>query len=160
MTDSSQVFSSKFFFLDKSTILSPKSKIIISHMADNLEKIELEYLLNTSPTILFMRLATPSGLSEWFADNVNVKGKVFTFIWEGSKQQAEQTLRKENKMVRYEWLDEGLEGVWFEFDINMDELTGDVALFITDHVEPEDKEGTIELWDQQVDVLKHGLGSA
>ncbi|WP_291862064.1 START-like domain-containing protein [Marinilabilia sp.] len=129
-------------------------------MADNLEKIELEYMLNTSPAILFNRLATPSGLSEWFADNVNVKGKVFTFIWEGSEQKAEQTLRKENKMVRYQWLDEGMEGIWFEFEINVDELTGDVALIITDNVEPEDKNDTTELWDQQVDVLKHGLGSS
>ena len=129
-------------------------------MADNLEKIELEYLLNTSPAILFNRLATPSGLSEWFADNVNVKGKVFTFIWEGSEQTAEQTQRKENKMVRYQWLDEGMEDMWFEFNISVDELTGDVALLITDHVEPDEKEDNIELWDQQVDILKHGLGSA
>jgi uncharacterized protein YndB with AHSA1/START domain len=129
-------------------------------MADNLEKIELEYTLNTSPGILFNRLATPSGLSEWFADNVNVKGKVYTFIWEGSEQKAEQTLRKENKMVRYQWLDEGMEDIWFEFEIIVDELTGDVALIITDHVEPVDKKDTTELWDQQVDVLKHGLGSS
>jgi uncharacterized protein YndB with AHSA1/START domain len=129
-------------------------------MADNLEKIELEYMLNTSPAILFNRLATPSGLSEWFADNVNVKGKVFTFIWEGSEQKAEQTLRKENKLVRYQWLDEGMEGTWFEFEINVDELTGDVALIITDNVEADDKNDTTELWDQQVDVLKHGLGSS
>jgi uncharacterized protein YndB with AHSA1/START domain len=129
-------------------------------MADNLEKIELEYTLNTSPGILFNRLATPSGLSEWFADNVNVKGKVYTFIWEGSEQKAEQTLRKENKMVRYQWLDEGLEDIWFEFEIIVDELTGDVALIITDNVEPGDKKDTAELWDQQVDVLKHGLGSS
>ena len=129
-------------------------------MVDNLEKIELEYLLKTSSGILFNRLVTPSGLSEWFADNVNVTGKVFTFIWEGSQQKAEQVLRKENKLVRYMWLDEGLEDVWFEFEINVDELTGDVALIVTDHVEPEDKQGTIELWDQQIDVLKHGLGSS
>lgn len=129
-------------------------------MADNLEKIELEYMLNTSPAILFNRLATPSGLSEWFADNVNVKGKIFTFIWEGSEQKAEQTVRKENKLVRYQWLDEGMEGIWFEFEISVDELTGDVALIITDNVEADDKNDTTELWDQQVDVLKHGLGSS
>jgi hypothetical protein len=63
-------------------------------------------------------------------------------------------------MVRYQWLDEGMEEIWFEFDINVDELTGDVALIITDNVEPGDKEDTIELWDQQIDVLKHGLGSS
>ncbi|MGQ1891023.1 START-like domain-containing protein [Thermophagus sp. OGC60D27] len=129
-------------------------------MADNLEKIELEYLLNTSPAILFNRLATPSGLSEWFADNVNVKGDIYTFIWDGSEQQAQQTHRKDNKMVRYQWLDQDQQEAWFQFDINIDELTGDVALIITDHVEPDEKEDTIELWNQQVETLKHGLGSS
>ncbi len=129
-------------------------------MTEHREKIELEYLLNTSPGILFNRLSSPSGLSEWFADDVAVNGKVFTFIWKGSEQVAEQTLRKENKMVRYTWLDEDMEGVWFEFHINVDELTGDVALVIIDHVESDEKNDTIELWNRQIDVLKHGLGSA
>lgn len=129
-------------------------------MAELKEKIELEYLLNTSPVILFNRLVTPSGLSEWFADDVMVDGKVFTFIWKGSEQRAEQTLRKENKMVRYEWLDEEMEGTWFEFQINVDELTGDVALVIVDHVDADEVKDTIELWNRQIEVLKHGLGSA
>ena len=129
-------------------------------MAELKEKIELEYLLNTSPVILFNRLVTPSGLSEWFADDVMVDGKTFTFIWKGSEQRAEQALRKENKMVRYEWLDEEMEGTWFEFQINVDELTGDVALMIIDHVDADEVKDTIELWNRQIEVLKHGLGSA
>lgn len=129
-------------------------------MAELKEKIELEYLLNTSPVILFNRLVTPSGLSEWFADDVMVDGKNFTFIWKGSEQRAEQALRKENKMVRYEWLDEEMEGTWFEFQINVDELTGDVALVIIDHVDADEVKDTIELWNRQIEVLKHGLGSA
>jgi len=123
------------------------------------ETIELEYLLNTSSRILFNRLSTASGLSEWFADDVSVVGNKFTFKWEGSEQKAEQTLRKENKLVRYEWLDEDLLGVWFEFRINVDELTGDVALVIIDHIEADDKDDIIELWNRQIEILKHGLGS-
>ncbi len=129
-------------------------------MSENKEKIELEYLLNISPAILFIRLATASGLSEWFADNVNVQGKVYTFIWDGAEQKAEQTLRKENKLVRYQWLDEDMEEAWFEFQINIEELTGDVALVVIDHVDPDEKEDTIELWNQQIEALKHGLGSS
>ncbi len=128
-------------------------------MADMKEKIELEYLLNISPAILFIRLATASGLSEWFADNVIVKGRIFTFIWEGSEEYAEQTLRKENKMVRYQWLDSEEEDSWFEFHIHMDELTGDVALVVVDHVDPDEKKDSIELWNQQIEVLRRGLGS-
>jgi len=123
------------------------------------EKFELEYIINTSPSILFARLSSPSGLSEWFADDVNLKGKVYTFVWEGSEQQAEQVLRKENKMVRYHWLDDDDDKTYFEFRINVDDLTGETALVIIDFAEEDEKEDTIELWNQQIDELKHGLGS-
>jgi uncharacterized protein YndB with AHSA1/START domain len=129
-------------------------------MAELKERIELEYVLNTSPGILFNRLVTPSGLSEWFADDVMVDGKVFTFIWKGSEQRAEQALRKENKMVRYQWVDEDMEGAWFEFHIQVDELTGDVALMIIDHVDADEVKDTTDLWTRQIDILKHGLGSS
>ena len=122
------------------------------------EKIEIEYIINISPSILFNRLSSPSGLSEWFADDVNLNGKVFTFIWNGVEQEAEQVLRKDNKMVRYHWLDDDPE-TYFEFRINVDELTGDTALLIIDFTDPDEKEDTIELWNQQVDALKHLLGA-
>ncbi|WP_439184388.1 START-like domain-containing protein [Carboxylicivirga taeanensis] len=123
------------------------------------EKFELEYIVKTSPSILFARLSNPSGLSEWFADDVNLTGKVFTFVWEGSEQQAEQVLRKENKMVRYRWLDEEDDKAYFEFRINVDDLTGETALVVIDFAEPDEKEDAIELWNNQIDELKHGLGS-
>jgi len=122
------------------------------------EKLEIEYVINISPSILFNRLSSPSGLSEWFADDVNLNGKVFTFIWNGVEQEAEQVLRKENRMVRYHWLEDDPE-TYFEFRINVDELTGDTALVVVDFAEPDEKEDTIELWNQQVDVLKHLLGA-
>jgi uncharacterized protein YndB with AHSA1/START domain len=122
------------------------------------EKFEIEYIINISPSILFNRLSSPSGLSEWFADDVNLNGKIFTFIWNGSEQEAEQVLRKENKMVRYHWLDDDPD-TFFEFRINVDELTGDTALVVIDFAEPDEKEDTIELWNQQVEVLKHLLGA-
>jgi len=123
------------------------------------ERFELEYIIKTSPSILYARLSSPSGLSEWFADDVNLKGKIFTFVWDGSEQQAEQTLKKENKMVRFHWLDDDDEKSFFEFRINVDDLTGETALLVVDHAEPDEKEDAIELWNQQVDELKHGLGS-
>ncbi len=123
------------------------------------EKFELEFIIKTSPSILFARLSTPSGLSEWFADDVNLKGKVFTFVWEGTEQHAEQTLKKENKLVRYLWVDEEDDKSYFEFRINVDDLTGETALLVIDHAEPDEKEDAIELWNQQIEELKHGLGS-
>jgi len=120
-------------------------------------KIQLEYVLNCSPKVLFNWLSTASGLAEWFADDVKVKGNKYTFIWEGSEQSAEMTLHKENRLVRYTWLDE--DDSYFEFRISQDELTGDVSLIIVDFAEDDELEGTKGLWDSQIADLKHILGS-
>ncbi len=124
------------------------------------EKFELEYTLKTSPKILFNIISTPAGLSEWFADDVNLQGNVFTFFWDGSEQSAERVLFKENKMIRFSWLDEDdPETSWFEFRIDIHELTGDVALVITDFAEEDEKDDGMDLWDSQISELKHMLGT-
>jgi uncharacterized protein YndB with AHSA1/START domain len=122
-------------------------------------KFELEYTLNSSPKVLFSRLSTPEGLCEWFADNVTVDGDLFTFFWQKSDSRARLSALKENKLVRFEWLDrENEESNYFEFRINIEELTGDVALIIVDFAEPEEKEDVISLWDNQITDLKRLLG--
>jgi uncharacterized protein YndB with AHSA1/START domain len=119
-------------------------------------KIQLEYVVNCSPKVLYNWLSTASGLTEWFADDVKVRGKKFTFVWEGTEQTAEMTLQKENKLVRYNWLNED---AYFEFRITQDELTGDVSLIVVDFIDENEVESTKELWDSQVMDLKHKLGS-
>ena len=120
-------------------------------------KVHFEYLINCSPKVLYNRLSTASGLAEWFADDVRVQGKHYTFIWEGSEQSAEMSLRKENRLVRYNWTDE--ENTYFEFKILQDELTGDVSLLVTDFAEKDETEEAKELWNTQIADLKHILGS-
>ena len=122
-------------------------------------KFELEYTLNCSPKVLFSRLSTPEGLSEWFAEEVNVDGDLFSFFWDKACSKARLSALKENKLVRFEWAGhENEESNYFEFRINMDELTGDLALIITDFSEPEDKVDAISLWDNQITDLKRLLG--
>jgi uncharacterized protein YndB with AHSA1/START domain len=120
-------------------------------------KIELEYIVNTSPKVLFNRLSTPSGLAEWFADDVNLKGKIFTFFWDNSEQKAEIIHRKDLKCVRFRWLEES-EDEYFEFRLTKDELTGDLALIVTDFADEDEKEDAIELWNSQISELKHAIG--
>lgn len=122
------------------------------------QKIEIEYNLNCSPSVLFPRLSTPSGLSEWFTDNVNIKDNVFTFYWDESTQKAELLSRRENQFIRFHWLDDDQENTYFEFKIVNDELTGDLSLVITDFIDEEDKEDAIKLWNSQVSTLKHCIG--
>ena len=121
-------------------------------------KYELEYTLNTSPNILFNRLSTPEGLSEWFADNVNLRKGKYTFIWEGTEQEASVLQRKSNKFIRFQWDEDEEDDAYFEFRIHTDELTGDVALLITDFAEEGEKDDAVDLWDTQISELKQAIG--
>jgi uncharacterized protein YndB with AHSA1/START domain len=122
------------------------------------KKYELEYIFNTSPKVLFNRLSTPDGLAEWFADDVNMSKNVFTFIWEGSEQQAEIIQVKDQKYIRFHWLEEDEDTSFFEFRIKQDDLTGDVSLLITDFAEDDEKDDAVDLWDSQISELKHVIG--
>ena len=106
--------------------------------------------------MLSNRLNTASGLAEWFADDVHVKGKKFTFIWDGSEQEAEMVLNKDGKLVRFNSLED--DGSYFEFRINKDELTGDVSLVVVDFVNEGEESEAINLWNLQIADLKRNLG--
>jgi uncharacterized protein YndB with AHSA1/START domain len=122
------------------------------------KKFELEYAINSSPRVLFNRLSTPGGLAEWFADDVNLQGGIYTFIWEKSEQQAEVVQRKDNKYIRFRWVEEEDTESYFEFRLNQDELTGDVSLMITDFAEDDETTDAVDLWDTQIAELKHVIG--
>jgi uncharacterized protein YndB with AHSA1/START domain len=120
------------------------------------EKLVLEYTINSSPKVLYSRLSTPGGLAEWFADDVFLQGGVFSFLWDGTEQKADVAQKKENKYIRFRWVDDP--ETYFEFRINVDEITKDVALVITDIIEADEMEDTTELWNSQVSELKHVIG--
>jgi uncharacterized protein YndB with AHSA1/START domain len=122
-----------------------------------IERIELEYTINTIPKILYYRLSNPSGLEEWFATKVVFENGIYTFKWSNSEQKAILLEKKTDSFVRYKWLDSD-DNTFFQFSITMQELTGEVALQIIDFVEPEEKENSIEMWNEQIEGLKHTLG--
>jgi uncharacterized protein YndB with AHSA1/START domain len=124
-------------------------------------KFELEYTLKTSTKILYNMLATPSGLSEWFADDVNIRDGVYTFFWDGDEEQARLLTKKTNEFIKFQWLEDEEDGIdsYFEFRIKIDPLTKDVALMITDFAEEDEIDESSRLWDSQVDELKMTVGS-
>jgi uncharacterized protein YndB with AHSA1/START domain len=69
-------------------------------------KYELEFPINSSPQLLYQYISTPSGLSEWFADNVNSRGEFFTFIWNDSEEKARMTSKKSGEKIKFRWIDE------------------------------------------------------
>lgn len=119
---------------------------------------QIEYVFNTIPKVIFYRLSSPSGLSEWFADDVNIKDGVYTFYWNNSEQEAKLISKKDNVFIRFQWIEDEGTDYFFEFRIVVDELTRDVALHITDFVEDDEKDDAIELWNTQISALKHALG--
>lgn len=122
-------------------------------------KLVLEYIIYASPKLLFEFITTPSGLSEWFADDVNIKGTVYTFVWEGAKQQADVINITEGRSIRLRWTDRPSD-TYFEFRIEKNDLTQELSLIITDFAESaEDKNSLEALWQGQVHRLMKVIGS-
>lgn len=128
-------------------------------MSDKI-KLELEFPIHASPQLLFQYISTPSGLSEWFADNVNSRGEIFTFIWDDSEEQAKMLSKKNSERVKFKWLEDEDASVFFEIKIQVDEITKDVSLIVTDFADEDEVEETKMLWENQISSLKQVLGSA
>ena len=123
-------------------------------------KYELEIPIHASPNMLYQYISSPSSLQEWFADKVNSRGKIFTFEWDGAEEQAELITKKSEERIRFKWLESEDDESFFEIKIQVDALTKDVSLIITDYAEDEDEvEEAKQLWENQIDELKHTIGA-
>ncbi|MCB0381059.1 MAG: SRPBCC domain-containing protein [Flavobacteriales bacterium] len=120
-------------------------------------KYQMEFVVKSSPSLLFNYISTPSGLSQWFADNVNSRGELFTFIWDGSEEQAKLVSKKTNQSVKFKWLEQDDE-YYFELRIQIDDLTQDVALIVTDFAYEDELDEAKLLWETQVGDLHAIIG--
>ena len=125
-------------------------------------KFDIEYSITVSPQLLYQYISTPSGLTEWFADDVNSRGEFFTFIWGDSEEKAKLVTKKVDEKVKFRWLDEdGVEtDYFFELKIVLDELTKDVMLLVTDFADDDEIKDQTQLWNNQIADLKKILGAA
>ena len=123
-------------------------------------KFQQEFVIHVSPSMLYQYFTSPSNMGEWFADNVNSRGSLYTFIWEGAEEQAELIQKKpDDESARYKWLEDDEEETYFEFAIVVDDITKDVSLVITDFAEEDEIEEAKMLWQNQINDLKHNLGA-
>jgi len=125
-------------------------------------KFDIEYSITVSPQLLYQYISTPSGLTEWFADDVNSRGEFFTFIWGDSEEKAKLVTKKVDEKVKFRWLDEDdvETDYFFELIIVLDELTKDVMLLVTDFADDDEIKDQTQLWNNQIADLKKILGSA
>lgn len=123
-------------------------------------KYEIEIPVHASPNMLYQYIYSPSNLQEWFADKVNSRGKIYTFFWDGTEEQAELIAKKSEERVRFKWLESEGDDSFFEIKIQVDSLTKDVSLIITDFADDEEEvEEAKQLWENQIDELKHTIGA-
>jgi uncharacterized protein YndB with AHSA1/START domain len=128
---------------------------------DMKSRYELEFPINSSPQLLYQYISTPSGLSEWFADNVNSRGEYFTFIWNDSEENARLSSKKTGEKIKFRWIDDNKKDTdyFFELRILEDEITKDVSLMIIDFAEADEIDEAKLLWENQISDLKHVIGS-
>jgi uncharacterized protein YndB with AHSA1/START domain len=128
-------------------------------MSDKI-KFEIEFVVQASPSLLYQYMATPSGMSEWFADNVNSRGEFYTFIWDGSEEKAILLGKKNGERIKFRWVEDEDEDYFFELRIQVDEITKDVSLMVTDFAEEDEVEEGKMFWENQISELKQVIGSS
>jgi uncharacterized protein YndB with AHSA1/START domain len=122
------------------------------------KKFTLEYAIRSSPRILYSFISEPNGLAQWFADDVIFRDQTYTFTWDDEVQKAKLISAKENKLVKFKWIDDE-PYCYTEMEIIQDELTNDVALAITDFATEDTMQERKQIWDNQIDYLLGVLGA-
>jgi uncharacterized protein YndB with AHSA1/START domain len=120
---------------------------------------QLEYIFKSSPHVMYNLLFTDSGLSAWFCDKVDIdEAGVYTFCWADSQEKAEIIDKKNESFIRFKWLEDDSEDSYFEFCTEVDPITNEIALIITDFEEEDEIESAKELWNKQISKLFQKLG--
>tara|TARA_R100000951_G_scaffold101373_1_gene92837 strand:+ start:76 stop:465 length:390 start_codon:yes stop_codon:yes gene_type:complete len=124
-------------------------------------KFEQEYLLKTSPKVLNSMLMSPSGLSEWFSDDVNIKDDIYTFYWNGSEEQARLLGKKANEYIKFQWLEDEEEDLdtYVEIRFKVDPMTKAVVLYLTSFADEDELEEVQLYWENTINDLKRVIGA-
>lgn len=122
-------------------------------------KFEVEYTFKKgSLPILWSSVSTPLGLSEWFSDGVTVVDNEYTFLWDKNDQTANLIFNKSNNAIRFQWQEDEGTDFYFEMKIVSIELTGDIALFVTDFADSSEIDASKLWWNHQVEILRRKTG--
>ena len=126
-------------------------------------RFTVEFPINASPKILFPYLATASGLSQWFCDDVRyVEGQRLNFIWDHENHYAEISGQRLNRGIRFVFLDENRQQVadanFLEFSLDSSQVTDEVYLRVIDYSSAHDSAEQQEMWEGLVAKLREQVG--
>ncbi|MEZ5013847.1 MAG: START-like domain-containing protein [Chitinophagales bacterium] len=119
----------------------------------------LEYIIKSSPLVLYNCLTTATGLQQWFADTVDNDGNTFFFTWNGDTDSAVMISTEEDDYIRFRW-DYQDNDEYFEFRIDKTEITNDTILYVTDFADESEVDAQKRLWDTQIHNLIKRIGAS
>lgn len=124
-------------------------------------KFEQEYLFKTSSKVLNTMVTTPSGLSEWFADDVDIKDDIYTFYWSGSEEVARLISKKANDHIKFQWLEDEEEDLdtYVEIKFKVDPMTKAVVLHLTSFADEDELEEVQLYWESTIEELRRVIGA-
>lgn len=122
-----------------------------------------DFEIHASIKMLYPYIQTASGLSEWFADDVNISPeKVFTFVWDHEDHKAIMSSHRTNHFARFEYLPESKEDEkdpsYFELRLEINELTQTTFIKVVDYSEMDDVDELHDLWEGLIENLKKVVG--
>ena len=76
-----------------------------------------------------------------------------------TREEAILLSKKEKHHIRFKWVESEGDDTYFEFLIQIDDLTEDVSLIVTDFAEEDEMEEAKMLWDSQIHAMLSHIGS-
>ena len=121
-----------------------------------------DFPVNASTKMLYPYIYTPSGLAQWFADDVKLnEDGLYIFEWEGEQSVAKLTSHRTNHFVKFEFFPEDEndhDPAHLELRLEMSELTESVFIKVIDYSDIEDLDELRDLWSSLIDSLKETVG--
>ena len=122
------------------------------------KKYKMEFDMKSTPvTILWDYISSENGLKQWFADNVKIKDRDYSFMWKGYTQEAHMVGMRKGLALKLQWIDSPSK-TYFEMRILTSEMTDSTVLQITDFAEDDELDESQDLWRSQIDTLRRVIG--
>lgn len=126
-----------------------------------MKKFTADYEINASKKMLYPYISTASGLSQWFADDVNInEDKEYNFIYDDANHPARMVGHRVNQYVKFEFYEDGEEDdkSYVEIHLDENEITQSMYVKIVDYSEYDDDQEQYELWEELINNLKEIVG--
>ncbi len=121
------------------------------------KQFEMEFIFKASPSIIYEHFSTPSGLTRWFCDTLQIEGNKYIFGWSGSEEVAELVQNEPDQHLRFKWEDAD-EGEYWDIRIHKSPITNDTVLNIVDFADEDEIEDQKEYWKEQINALRNIIG--